>query len=301
MAEEPEGAGEHAQHAAGGLKGLLTHKLGPLPAWVWGLGLVGTYLVYRYYKNAAANSPQTQAGTLAVNPALSAGSGGGGGGTPSPDYSTAINGLLADVQAQQASLTNQGNALSGIQTALQQEQQAFSELQAGNAPQASIPPPPSTPPLPAPTYTPPPALPPPTYAPAAQFTPVASIPAPAPAPVYSPLPASGAGLGYLGVPLGTPEGGVGYGVAAAPLAIPQAVPGSIPFPSGLGVLSGLPSGIVSAVPGTLPFIPAPPPPTSFPVGTTIGPSQAGNTGAGAYVTLPNGEQIWQPYGAPPVI
>lgn len=274
MAEEAEGAGEHA---AGGLKGLLTHKLGPLPAWVWGLGLIGTYLVYRYYKNAAANSPQAQSGTLAVNPALSAGSGGGGN-APSPDYSTAINGLLSDVQAQQASLTNQGNALGSIQAALQQEQQAFSELQAGSAPQTTLQP-----------YTPPPSIP--------------LLPAPIPAPTFAPYaqnaPIAPTGGGYFPSPAE-----LNYEAVAArnTLQLPQPVysaPGSIPFPN--GPLVGLPSGIYGVQSGPLPFIPAPPAPTSFPQGTTIGPPMQGNTGQGAYVTLPNGEQIWQPYGSPPVI
>lgn len=38
------GAEEHAEHAAGGLKGALTKKIGPLPAGIWALALVGAWL-----------------------------------------------------------------------------------------------------------------------------------------------------------------------------------------------------------------------------------------------------------------
>lgn len=52
--------------SSGGIKGVFTRKIGPLPAIAWGGILGGVYVLFRYYKNATSPEP------VAVNTPLGA-------------------------------------------------------------------------------------------------------------------------------------------------------------------------------------------------------------------------------------
>jgi hypothetical protein len=107
---------------ARGIKGALTRKIGPLPAWVW--AIVGFGLVW-YYRSKLSAGSQSGTGTGSVAPtpvdpqpgqvlqpgesyydpntgAMSTAPGGGnGGGTPS-DYSGLVDGITAAIAAGEA-------------------------------------------------------------------------------------------------------------------------------------------------------------------------------------------------------
>ena len=102
-----------------GVKGTLTRKLGPLPAWVWGLVVVGVVILYRRHQAAssaaAAATPLPAVGADTTSTAAGDTSGGvgasvggtGGSGSPASNLSSDLIGqLYAQGGATIDSLTN---------------------------------------------------------------------------------------------------------------------------------------------------------------------------------------------------
>lgn len=96
-----------SRSAGKGIGSKLTHKLGPLPVWAWGLaGVALAYLGYRYYESKSAASAATTAASTAVG-AGTTGTGaptdtGGGGG-----YSEGGSGQLATLAQELAQIQTQ--------------------------------------------------------------------------------------------------------------------------------------------------------------------------------------------------
>lgn len=94
--------------AAGGLKGGLTHKVGPLEIWQWGaatLGVIFAYLAYRNHAASSAGGPSSAPATATTLPA--------GGANPT-DIGTTISGQLTDLTGQVGQLQQ---SVAGLNTA----------------------------------------------------------------------------------------------------------------------------------------------------------------------------------------
>lgn len=82
-----------------------TRKLGPLPAWGWGVALGGAYLVYKFVRGGSSTPQVVQVTGSQPGGSMDAGSAG------SSDDLTAIEGQIAGQQGQLNTLTQ---ALSGL-------------------------------------------------------------------------------------------------------------------------------------------------------------------------------------------
>lgn len=122
---------EPAGHAAKGVLGkILAAHLGPLPMpLVLAGGAAALVAGYLYYKNRGASSTAAQPVAVPVN---SPGSGGssGGGGAPGPDYSAQLAALTGELTTLQGSFAGLNTTLSSLQSAEQQQAAALAGLQA---------------------------------------------------------------------------------------------------------------------------------------------------------------------------
>lgn len=94
----------------------LTAKVGPLPAWAWGLGLGGTIVGIRWYRNRSTPVPTEAAGTSASE----GGAGGEPGGLPTidgPEGATMSGGVVGSYSIPSTYQANPGGVITADGTA----------------------------------------------------------------------------------------------------------------------------------------------------------------------------------------